>query len=170
MVIATPFKNDKQFYLNYKENYYQANGYVIINGETFDFDGATGLLDWGRGVWPYRHEWFWGSVSTHIDGVPFGLNIGWGFGDLRNATENMYFYGKKAYKLGVLDVKRDVTDYMKPWHLSDPEGKIAFDFVPVYDNYTENKFVIIDTHCHQIYGRFSGEIETSQGVRNSSTF
>ncbi|MFA5236130.1 MAG: DUF2804 domain-containing protein [Bacilli bacterium] len=165
MVIATPFKNKKQFYLNYKENYYQATGRVAVNGETFDFEGATGLLDWGRGIWPYRHEWFWGSVSSHLDGVPFGLNIGWGFGDLKNATENMFFYGKKAYKLGVLDVKRDPFEYMKPWHVSDPEGKIAFDFVPLFDNYTENKFVIIDTHCHQIYGHFTGEMDTPEGRR-----
>ncbi|MFA5236177.1 MAG: DUF2804 domain-containing protein [Bacilli bacterium] len=163
MVIATPFKRKKQFYLNYKENYYRAAGEVIIDDETFDFEGATGLLDWGRGIWPYRHEWFWGSVSSHIDGVPFGLNIGWGFGDLKNATENMYFYNKKAYKLGVLSVSMDKNDYIKPWKIHDPDGKIEFTFTPMFDNYTENKYVIIDTHCHQIYGHFTGSMDTPAG-------
>lgn len=163
MVIATPFKKKKQFYLNYKENYYEANGHVTFGDTTVDFKGATGLLDWGRGIWPYKHEWFWGSVSTALDGVPFGLNIGWGFGDLSQATENMYFYNKKAYKLGVLEVKRDKNDYMAPWHIIDEEGKIEFIFVPMFDNYTENKYVLIDTHCHQVYGHFSGEIDTPNG-------
>jgi len=163
MVIATPFKNKKQFYLNYKENYYEAKGHVIFDDINIDFDGATGLLDWGRGVWPYKHEWYWGSVSSRIDDVPFGLNIGWGFGDLSKATENTFFYNGKAYKLGVQEVKRDLDDYMSLWHIKDPEGKIEFTFTPIYDNYTENKMVIIDTHCHQIYGHFAGGVCTNDG-------
>jgi len=65
MVIATPFKKKRQFYLNYKENYYHAKGHVIFDDLNIDFDGATGLLDWGRGIWPYKHEWFWAAL-LHI--------------------------------------------------------------------------------------------------------
>ena len=168
MVIATPFKKKKQFYLNYKENYYHAKGHVIFDGINIDLEGATGLLDWGRGIWPYRHEWFWGSASAFIDGVPFGLNIGWGFGDLSNATENMYFYDKLAYKVGVLKVERDYKNYLAPWHLKDEEGTIELFFEPAYDNYTENKFVIVDTHCDQVYGYFRGTIMTSEGEKRFS--
>ena len=34
-----------------------------------------------------------------MDGVPFGWNIGYGFGDNSVATENMLFYEGKAHKL-----------------------------------------------------------------------
>lgn len=165
MVIATPFKNPKQFYLNYKENYYSGTGSVRFDDLVVDFDGCAGLIDWGRGVWPYSHEWFWGNLTSHIDGVPFGFNIGWGFGDLSHATENMYFYNKKAYKVGKLLVKRDKTDYMKPWKLKDEEGKIRMIFTPIYDNYTQNKYVVVDTHCDQVYGYFTGVIETEDGPK-----
>ena len=165
MVIATPFKNPKQFYLNYKENYYSGTGSVQFDDLIVDFDGCTGLIDWGRGVWPYSHEWFWGNLTSHIDGVPFGLNIGWGFGDLSHATENMYFYNKKAYKVGKLLVKRDRAEYMKPWKLKDEEGKIRMIFTPIYDNYTQNKYVVVDTHCNQVYGYFTGVIETEDGPK-----
>ncbi len=168
MVIATPFKTSRQFYLNYKENYYVANGHVIFGDLKVDFVNATGLLDWGRGIWPYSHEWFWGSVSAFIDDVPFGLNIGWGFGDLTKATENMYFYDKKAYKVGVMRVEKDVSNYMMPWHLHDDEGTIELSFEPIYDNYTENKLVVVNTHCHQVYGHFSGKIKTSDGEKTFS--
>lgn len=165
MVIATPFTGKRQFYLNYKENYYVANGHAIFGDLKVDFVKATGLLDWGRGIWPYRHEWFWGSVSAFINDIPFGLNIGWGFGVLTDATENMYFYDKKAYKLGTLNVERDATNYMAPWYLTDEDGMLKLSFEPIYDNYTENKLVIIDTHCHQVYGHFSGKIKTSDGEK-----
>ena len=165
MVIATPFKKKKQFYLNYKENYYDVKGYVIFNDLKIDLEGATGLLDWGRGVWPYKHEWFWGSASAFINNVPFGLNIGWGFGDLSKATENVYFYDKKAYKVGVLKVKRNPANYMESWHLKNEEGTIELFFRPIYDNYTENKFVVVDTHCDQVYGYFDGTIKTNDGEK-----
>lgn len=171
MVIATPFKERRQFYLNYKENYYVANGHVIIGDLKVDFVKATGLLDWGRGIWPCSHEWFWGSATAFIGEVPFGLNIGWGFGDLSNATENMFFYDKKAYKLGTLEIMRDKDDYMSPWHAIEQDGKLEFTFVPIYDNYTENKFLIIDTHCHQVYGYFSGSIRIPTGeIKFSQVF
>ena len=168
MVIATPFKKPGQFYLNYKENYYLGKGSVRFDDFQMDFSGCSGLIDWGRGVWPYSHEWFWGNLTSHIQGVPFGFNIGWGFGDLQYATENVYFYNKKAYKVGELSVERDEQDYMKPWKLWDAEGKIRLEFIPYYDNYTENKYVVVDTHCHQLYGFYSGSVQTEDGVKEFS--
>lgn len=158
MVIATPFFKRKQFYLNYKENYYKAKGYANFDDDMVNFNNSQGLIDWGRGVWPYKHEWFWGNLTSFIDNVPFGFNIGWGFGDLSNATENMYFYNKKAYKINELIVKRNEKDYLKPWILEDKEKKIYLEFNPIYDNYTENKYIIINTHCNQVFGYFNGYI------------
>ena len=163
MVIATPFKNKKQFYLNYKENYYDIKGYVKFDEVTVNFDEATGLIDWGRGIWPYKHEWFWGNMSTFVDNVPFGFNIGWRFGDLSNATENMFFYNKRCYKLGKLDVKMNLDNYMEEWHLKDEDGLMELHFSPIHDNYTENKYVVIDTHCNQVFGYFNGYVITEEG-------
>jgi hypothetical protein len=158
MVIATPFKKKRQFYLNYKENYYKVIGYVRFDNQEYNFDNATGLIDWGRGVWPYKHEWYWGNLSSFIDNVPFGFNIGWGFGDLTNATENMFFYNKKAYKLGHLIVNRNSNNYMDPWHLKDEHEQFEATFTPIYDNYTSNKILFVNTHCDQVYGYFKGFI------------
>jgi hypothetical protein len=77
----------------------------------------------------------------------------------------MFFYNKKAYKLGVLKVERNLSGYLAPWHIKDEEGTIELLFEPIFDNYTENKFVIIDTHCDQVYGYFNGFIKTSDGQK-----
>ncbi len=169
MVIATPFAEPTQFYLNYKENYYGMKGFVHFVGVNeadsieVNFDGATGVMDWGRGIWPYSHEWFWGNLTGHIEEAPFAFNIGWGFGDLRRATENMYFYKKKAYKLGTLHTEWDDNDLMKVQHIYDKEGKFDVTFTPFYNNHTENKFLIVDTECNQVFGTFSGSILTDEG-------
>lgn len=161
MVIATPFNKPTQFYLNYKENYYKVIGFVRFDDKEVSFDNATGLIDWGRGVWPYKHEWFWGNLTSYIDNVPFAFNIGWGFGDLSNASENMFFYNKKAYKLGELKVTRNANNYMDPWHLIDENGDIELHFTPIYDNYTFNKILFVNTHCDQVYGYFNGYIKVN---------
>lgn len=162
LVIATPFGKPHQFYLNCKENYYRASGAVSFGNLTVSMDGASGLLDWGRGIWPYRHEWYWGSLSAVLaDGAELGLNIGWGFGDLRRATENIFFYKRKAYKLGVLQVEGNCPT--APCCLWDGEGNLELRFTPSFDNYTQNKLLVIDTHCHQVYGRFDGYVLADEG-------
>lgn len=162
MVIATPFARPHQFYLNYKENYYRASGFARFGELAVELDGAAGLLDWGRGIWPYRHEWWWGSLSAVVDGAELGLNIGWGFGDLRRATENMFFYRRRAYKLGALQLNME-GGYLDPWRLTEEDGRLELRFTPLYDNYTQNKLAVVDTHCHQVYGLFDGWAQADGG-------
>ncbi|MDD4000458.1 MAG: DUF2804 domain-containing protein, partial [Bacilli bacterium] len=90
LVIATPFEKPNQFYFNSKENCFKVSGYVRAKDLEVKFsDRDYGLLDWGRGVWPYRQTWTWGNASGLLDdGRTFGLNIGFGFGNLEQATEN----------------------------------------------------------------------------------
>lgn len=157
LVIATPFFKKNQFYLNYKENYYGVCGHAQL-GDMRIQPGTedTALMDWGRGVWPFKHEWFWGNGAGFVNGGRFGFNIGWGFGNLQYATENMFFWNGKAHKLDTLEVQVDTHDYMKPWHFKVRDGKFDFTMTPIYDRYTENNMLIVNTHCHQIFGRYNG--------------
>ncbi|NMV82079.1 MAG: DUF2804 family protein, partial [Erysipelotrichia bacterium] len=50
----------------------------------------------------------------------------------------------------------------------DEEGMIELFFEPIFDNYTENKFVVVDTHCDQVYGYFRGTIMTNDGQKSFS--
>ena len=76
MVIATPFAAGGQFYLNYKENYWAVRGRAAIGETAVEFGpGANALLDWGRGVWPFRHQWFWGNGTGMVGGKKFGLTL-----------------------------------------------------------------------------------------------
>lgn len=167
LVIATPFHEYEQaFYYNHKINCMPATGYIRVGDERFDYqpDTAFGLLDWGRGVWPFSAEWFWGSGSGMVDGKVFGFNIGYGFGDTSAASENMLFYDGKAHKIN--EVLFDLADggYLSPKHFSSDDGRFEMDFVPVYDRYTETKALFINNHCHQVFGRFTGTATLDDGT------
>ena len=154
-VVAIPFEKRGQFYLNYKENCFVANADVRFGDFSVKMTNAFGLLDWGRGVWPFKHSWTWGNGSTTIDGIPFGFNIGWGFGDTSCGTENMFFYNNKAYKLGNV-TRTSNSDGSVTFR--DEEGLFDMTATPLYDNFTTTKVLWVDNRCHQVFYNFSGKV------------
>lgn len=170
MVICTPFEKKAHFYYNQKINCMRAKGSVKIGEELFTFepDTAFGLLDWGRGVWTYENTWYWGSASGIVEGVDFGFNIGYGFGDTRAATENMLFYKGKSHKLSHvtfhIPMKNGVEDYMSPWKFSSDDGRFEMNFVPVLDRHTCADVKVIVSDQHQVFGRFTGTAVLDDGT------
>lgn len=164
MVIATPFDKPNQFYLNSKEHFPSVSGTARIGDTQAEaVPGNTALLDWGRGVWPFRQDWYWGCGSAECSGRSFGFNIGWGFGDLSHATENMLFIDGKAIKLGRIETDMDETALNRPWHFRDEDGILDMVMTPVYDNHTTTKLLWVDNSCHQVYGSFSGTVNLPDG-------
>ena len=174
MVIATPFDKPKHFYYNQKINCMRAEGFVTYgyHGTTYTFDPADSfaVLDWGRGVWSYDNTWYWGSASGLHEGVPFGFNIGYGFGNTSAASENMLFYNGRAHKLSQVrfhipgDDGRHTPDYMKPWTFSSDDGRFEMDFTPVLDRASCTDFKVLKSDQHQVFGRFTGRAVLDDGT------
>ena len=161
MVIATPFADSRQWYLNYKENCFDVNGYARIEDVAYEIKDGFGLLDWGRGVWPFRHNWVWGNGGTVIDGKHFGFNIGWGFGNTEAATENAFFYDNKVYKLGV------VTEIQMgdKFRYVDQDKRFVFAVEPIYDNHTKTRMLWVNNECHQVFGKWRGYVVLDDGTK-----
>ena len=159
MVIATPFpKSPRAFYYNQKINCLPAYGELKLGSRTLGFSGAPsfGVLDWGRGVWTYANTWYWGSGSGLAEGVPFGFNIGYGFGDTSAATENMVFFDGKAHKLEDVTFHIPASGYMDPWRFGSSDGRFEMDFFPILDRASNTNILIIQSDQHQVFGRFTG--------------
>lgn len=166
MVIATPFKgHPKAFYYNQKINCLKAEGYIRHDGRTYLFDphSATAVLDWGRGVWTYANTWYWASASGYIHGQPFGMNLGYGFGDTSAATENMLFYKGVAHKLAHVDFGMP-EDLMSPWHITDDQGRLDLAFTPVMDRASLTSALVLESDQHQVFGHFEGKAVLDDGT------
>ena len=161
MVIAIPFAEPRQWYLNYKENCFVVNGRARIEDVAYDIKDGFGLLDWGRGVWPYHHNWVWGNGGTMVDGKHFGFNIGWGFGNTEAATENMFFYDNKAYKLGIVTEIQMGDNY----RYVDIDKRFVFAVEPFYDNFTKTNMLWVKNQCHQVFGKWSGYVVLDDGTK-----
>lgn len=170
MVICTPFPKGGHFYYNQKINCMRAKGQVTVAGKQYFFDPADsfGVLDWGRGVWTYKNTWYWGSASGELNGVPFGWNIGYGFGNNTAATENMLFYGGKAHKLSEVKFHIPMTDgkedYLRPWTFTSDDGRFEMDFVPILDRASNTDFKVLGSDQHQVFGKFTGTATLDDGT------
>lgn len=168
LVIATPFPEDpRYFYYNEKTNNMPASGELQWGEKTLRItpDKYFAVLDWGRGVWPYKGTWYWSSGSGMADGHAFGFNLGYGFGNTEAATENMLFYDGKAHKLDQVLFTFDHDNVMKPWKFTSNDGRFEMDFVPLVDRDGKTNLGVIQTDQHQVFGKFTGTAVLDDGTR-----
>lgn len=170
MVIATPFRDHPEaFYYNQKINCLRVGGTITLGKAAYACDPANtfAVLDWGRGVWTYDNTWYWGSASGIVEGVPFGFNIGYGFGDTSAASENVLLYDGKIHKLNQVSfnipVKDGREDYLSPWTFSSDDGRFEMIFLPIMDRCAKTNAGIICSDQHQVFGRFSGTAVLDDG-------
>lgn len=167
LVMAVPFRQDGYFYYNQKMNCMTAEGYVKSKTMKAELtpDKAFCVLDWGRGVWPYKVNWFWGNGTTILeDGNIFGFEIGWGFGDMSAASENMVFCKGKGHKIGEITMYRNESNFMDPWVFKSDDGRFDMTMVPVCDNYSSSRVAgLIGNQCHQVFGKWSGKAVLDDG-------
>lgn len=165
LVINIPFDQKKtQFYYNQKINCMTARGRVLCKGKEYLFgEDSFGLLDWGRGVWPFHNEWYWSNGTGLVEGKLFGFNLGTGFGNTSQATENMIFYDGGYSKIGPVTFELGQS-YDQPWRIRDREGRLDLTLTPSYDRTTKTKVLFVDNCCHQMFGEFRGRVLLEEGT------
>ena len=168
--MCTPFEKPGQFYFNQKINCMRAQGKVTLGDREYVFDpeDSFAVLDWGRGVWTCRSTWYWGSASGMVDGVPFGFNIGYGFGDTSAATENALFYGGKLHKLSQVTFhiprKNGQEHYLAPWTFDSDDRRFRMKFRPILDRAACPSAGVVRSGQHQVFGSFTGTAVLDDGT------
>lgn len=166
MVIATPWKEKKTaFYYNQKINCMPASGKAIYDGQEYLFNPKTDFatLDWGRGVWTYDNYWYWGTGNGLVNNLPFGFNIGYGFGDTSAASENIFYYNGTAHKLDDIEFHVPGDSYLKPWTVTSSDSRFDMEFKPILDRAAKVSALVIETDQHQVFGHLSGRAVLDDG-------
>ena len=164
IVTAIPFAKKGNFYYNEKINLLKAEGNIQIGNKSKPIKESYGVLDWGRGVWPYRTTWYWSSCNIKDENNNLiGFNLGYGLGDNSNGTENALFVNNEVFKLN--DVKflfaknlKGNIDYSKDVELLSESGDIKLKFEPSFDRHDHINAGIIESNQNQLFGYFTGTI------------
>ncbi len=165
MNIVIPIRSNR-FYWNHKINCLPAQGSLVIGGqlEAVAPDQSLASLDWGRGVWEYRSYWNWASTSGFLpDGRTLGLNLGRGFGDTSQATENALILNGKIHKLGAVTFDYTPGQYRQPWRFRDDAGRLDLTFTPFQERVAQSNLLVIFSEVHQMFGRYTGTVKADDG-------
>jgi hypothetical protein len=159
--------SDVQFQYTSKQNTLPASGYVVLDGERFEFATPSfGCLDYGRGVWPEHTVWNWGAASGIQGGRTVGLNLGGQWTDGTGMTENGIFVDGRLTKLSedlVFDYDRG--DLMKPWRVRPAASdRVDLRFEAEFERATFNGNR--EGHyqdARQVFGTYAGRIVPDEG-------
>ena len=165
-VVVTGYKEDPRlFYYNHKINYMPAEGKMIIGDKsyTFESENSFGLMDWGRGIWPYHTHWLLGSSCGMVQGVPVAFNIGDGFGDLSTHTENIIFYNGKAHKIDEITFHHEERDPTKSWKFTSNDNRFNMVLTPLIPHREKINFGFIYLNSSLLHGLYTGEIVLDNG-------
>ena len=167
IVVCTPWEKKKsKFYYNQKINPILAEGKVIFGEKEFLFSNndSYAVLDWGRGVWPYKDTWYWSSASGKVNNKLFGFNLGYGFGH-NPSSENIVFFDGKAHKLDKIEFKFNKKDFLEPWTIKSNDNRCELLFEPIINRHDTVNLLIFKSVQNQVFGRFSGFVILDNGEK-----
>ena len=130
-------------------------------------DNAWGVIDIGRGRWPYDTRWNWGGgAGRSASGDVIGLQIGGKWTEGTGATENGIFVNGRLSKIGrELTWTYDWDNAMGVWHVQDPEGQIDAVLTPRYDKRSKIDVKLMMRETHQVFGTWDGFVVDDEGIR-----
>lgn len=171
--------SDRRFQYTSKHQARPASGELIVGDEhtRFGNDGgpvgtptapAWGVLDVGRGRWPYRTVWNWGGgAGPSADGAHVvGIQIGGKWTDGTGVTENGILVDGRLVKLGdELVWDYDWDQPMAPWRIHAQDASLELTLQPRFDRHARTNALVLATEVHQVFGRFSGHVPGPEGQR-----
>lgn len=163
--------SERRFQYTSKHQGRPATGTLIVGSDRWELGGegeeAWGVLDIGRGRWPYRTRWNWGGGAGRADdGRIVGLQVGGRWTEGTGATENAVIVDGRVDKLGdELEWEYRWDRPMAPWTVHSADGSLAVTLTPRYDRHARTEALLVGTEVHQVFGSWDGYVPGPDGDR-----
>ena len=160
--------SDRRFQYTSKHQARPAHGTLQLGDERIAIDDAWGVLDVGRGRWPWSTRWNWGGgAGRATDGeTVVGLQFGAKWTEGTGSTENGVIVDGRLTKIGEeLTWAYSWDDPMAPWRVSHPDGSLDLALSTRYDRHTKVNALLLATEVHQVFGTWTGHVTTDDGRR-----
>lgn len=165
--------DERRFNFTTKAQALPATGRLQVGAEEFPIGGddqlAWGVLDVGRGRWPYATNWNWGGgAGIATSGATVGIQFGAKWTEGTGFTENGILVDGRLHKIG-----RELTwEYswerpMEPWRVTDPGGALDLTLSPRFDKHSKTDIGVLRTEVHQVFGTWSGTVVAEDGTAHT---
>ena len=159
LTVVDPLRNGRFAYTT-KVTCMPAAGTIRVGHEAWECSSseALGELDWSRGFLESVTPWKWATASGRTEqGQTVGFNLCSGFHD-GGDNENAVVVDGRLTKLGLVSFAYDHNQIMRPWRISSSDGRIDLSFVPMADRQSHTAAGPLQSHIHQLVGRYSGSV------------
>ena len=167
IVKVNRYKKKKLFYYSDKVLWMPVEGNVIFGDKPYKFtpENCYCRLDWGRGVWPYKSNWYWGGASGRTaDGHEIWFSHGHSYEDPALHDKNMVGYDGRGHKLGPITFHVP-EDPMDPWQFTSEDGRFEMTLKPIFHHQSGMNFVIFNSKSVIAYGYYSGYVILDDGTK-----
>ena len=129
---------------------------------------AWGVLDVGRGRWPYSTRWNWGGgAGRSTAGSSVGIQIGAKWTEGTGFTENGIIVDGRLTKIGdELLWEYDWERPLRPWRVRHPDGSFDLTLTPNHDRHSKVNAAVLATEVHQVFGRWTGHVTDDSGTQH----
>lgn len=156
--VVVPWSS-RRFQYTVKDVSRPVSGRIVLDGTAYDVDG-WGVLDHGRGKWPYAVTWNWAAGS----GRGRGLTLGGQWTDGTGITENGLLIDGRLHKIGSdLRWEYDRADWMRPWRIRG--DRVDATFTPFHEKVSRTNLGVVASETHQCFGDWSGWASADDGER-----
>jgi len=165
--------SEKRFQYTSKHQARPARGELVVGDDRRTFgEGTTGgeawgVLDVGRGRWPYRTVWNWGGGAGRAgaNGPVIGLQLGGKWTEGTGFTENGVIVDGRLTKLGhELEWDYSWDAPLRPWRVRDPGDRLDLELTPRHGKHTKIEALVMGTETHQVFGTWAGQFVTDDGA------
>lgn len=147
--------NSRRFQYTFKAPCRQVSGTITVDGEREAVVSGWAVLDRGRGVWPYRSQWNWGSGSGVSGGRRLGLQVGGKWTDGTGQTENgLVVDGRLYHWIDDLEWDYDLTNPHGVWTVTGPDVEAVL--TPFHRRVASTQTGIFASRTYQAFGHWSG--------------
>ncbi|HPC16800.1 MAG TPA: DUF2804 domain-containing protein [Candidatus Hydrogenedentes bacterium] len=157
----------RRFQFTSKQTALPAAGRIRLGARDYDLPETESfaVLDFGRGIWPWRTVWNWAACTARSDASVIGLNFGGQWTDRTGATENGICRDGRLSKIQEpVRFDYDSADFMKPWRIRTEDSEdVDLSFVPFYERKLKTHLLVAASSVHQMFGRFNGRVR-AEGV------
>jgi hypothetical protein len=145
---------DRPFHHTYKNLLLPAQVEANADGQSIDFTGNIGSIDFSKGYPPRHTFWNWVSMNATTDtGIEFGVNL---VADFNNSIENALWVNGE-----VLQLSQATFSYGRPvekatWQIATLDGAITMEFKPLGMRGEDINALLMMSRFKQPFGVFTG--------------